>query len=73
MKELMITIARIAPGQEKVDRLTRCSRINSGPEYEYEFLMRDMFVDKTEGPIIQFRRSNSRREIKLRFIIFFFD
>jgi cytochrome P450 len=62
MKELMVTIARLvwlydmrlAPSQERIGGGAKGAGI--GREREYEFQMRDMFVSKTEGPMIQFRR-----------------
>ncbi|KAF2867688.1 cytochrome P450 [Massariosphaeria phaeospora] len=62
MKELMVTIARLVwlydmrltPGQERVGGGTRGGGI--GREREDELQMRDMFVAKTEGPMIQFRQ-----------------
>jgi cytochrome P450 len=61
MKELMVTIARLvwlydmrlAPGQERVGGGAKGDGV--GREREEEFQMIDMFVSKTQGPVIQFQ------------------
>jgi cytochrome P450 len=62
MKELMVTVGRLvwlydmrlAPGQEHVGGGVSGSGL--GRERVDEFQMRDMFVSKTDGPIMQFRQ-----------------
>jgi cytochrome P450 len=62
MKELMITIGRLvwlydmrlALGQEHVGE--GVSGGGLGRERSNEFQMRDMFVSKTDGPVVQFRQ-----------------
>ncbi|KAL9619185.1 MAG: hypothetical protein Q9160_006194 [Pyrenula sp. 1 TL-2023] len=65
MKELMITIARVvwlyemrlAPGDHRGEggQDSRLGRQRAG-----EFQMRDMFVSKTDGPIVQYRLRTGR-------------
>jgi cytochrome P450 len=62
MKELLVTIARLvwlydmrlAPGQEGVGRNSKGDGVSG--ERKPEFHMQDMFVAKTEGPVVQFRK-----------------
>ncbi|KAF2676845.1 cytochrome P450 family protein [Lentithecium fluviatile CBS 122367] len=62
MKELMVTIARLvwlydmrlAPGEEKVGGGGRGEE--RGREREHELQIKDMFVAKTKGPVMQFQR-----------------
>lgn len=64
MKELMITIARVvwlydirlAPGMERQD--TGYEGKGFGRHRSGEYQMRDMFVSKTDGPMLHFRRRN---------------